>query len=841
MTGSRDQWIKDICAGLVALFDNSTALGAGRISGELGDPTLLRALLILRIAVLEANGRSAPEAIARLADIPVFDGPPPVQNELTELVTRVRWRMEEDGITGWVLLNGLGLRLDGPESTYRLLVDIWAGQRARMVTRNRLRRELKAYWETEDLPATGFGGTDSPGALEAYCDLSSRLAEEPDKSAANFVALGLIKKGHDALGRWLTQFPAPKARHLRALGSDRATCQAAAKYLRTAIGHPSLDDALRPVAVRALALVEGQLAHVSEAVASLGTLERDLLRERTEEESFRDGCLFTFLSPVHGRDVVHDVGRRTRHGVWGTVPRWSITAQQSDEAEAIAALLDEGALPLGFEWDPHASRLLSLTCRKPRTETPGMIASFMFDLDNPFHACELLLIGRRNGFPVDLYAQSEDEEYFDAEFIGALRVPVGPELAQYITEIASEALTQIVPGIRNQTYDIYDGIPLLRKALQRSGPALVREHSTRRSTKAAACSSSGTLQALVNDPPVPMGSFFRYARENRPKEGDAAEQRALPASPREIGFVYIQRNPAFSEMLKIGCTKHLAEDRAKALSGTSVPYSFEVLHRVATTRPVEVERAVHRLLVGNRVSADREFFRVSLETAVQAIDHCMRTVTGIQTWAPPPTIHRLLAGDRVVLPLRAGQVFALTAWPDLSSRSAEVLDLWQAHSDNDLLEIYATSDPGHVAGFSDRDPGGDEDPVPYVNREKTVKNQVLIGRERLVAGDRLVWLSDRDGPKHCRSVVFESDSFCQVTCRTSSPQVHPSGWPLLLNALERDLTPAMKRRVREALTLPEPDIWAPRSPQPDQYSDCARPATDPQPPEYWLPQLKPRP
>ncbi len=292
-------------------------------------------------------------------------------------------------------------------------------------------------------------------------------------------------------------------------------------------------------------------------------------------------------------------------------------------------------------------------------------------------------------------------------------------------------------------------------------------------------------------------------------------------------------------MLKIGYTGHLAEDRAKALSDTSVPYPFEVLFRAATTRPAEIEHAVHQLLAAHRVSADREFFRVSLETTVKAIDHCLHTVTGIHRWAPPPTLHRLLAGDRVVLPLGAGQVFALTAWPDLFSGSAEVLDFWQAHSDNDLLEIHATSDPGHVAGFSDGDPGGDEDPVPYVNREKTVRNLVLMGRERLVAGDRLVWLSDREGPKHCRSVVFESDAFCQVIYRTSSPRQHPSGWPLLLNVLERNLTPAMKRRVQEALALPEPRTWAPRSPQPDQ--DWAGPATHPQPPAYWLPQLKTRP
>lgn len=382
---------------------------------------------------------------------------------------------------------------------------------------------------------------------------------------------------------------------MRLLGSDKAQCDGSLAYLRRVIERLDSDHELRPIAIRAVALVEEQLAHVSAAIESLSPPERDLLRPRSAEQSFRDGCVLTFLNWSLDRAAhTHHPDLQAVHGTWGPVPWWSLTARQSDEVEATVASRDEGVLPLSIEMDPAEPNLLTLVCRKPRTKTPGLLAQFVFD-------------------------------------------------------------------------------------------------------------------------------------------------------------------------------------------------------------------------------------------------HCQQVVTGIRTWGSLPAVHRLRAGDRVALPLQAGQVFALTARPDFFSDSADVLDLWQAHSDDDLLEIHATDDPGHVAGLSDNDPGGETDPVPFLDREGTAHNRLLMGRERLVAGDRLVWLSDREGPDHCRSVVFEADGFCQVTYRTSSPQFHSSGMPLLMNALEVDPTPAMGKHVRAALALPAPRTWAPRSPQPD--AEWAGYATRPQPPEYWLPHL----
>lgn len=251
-----------------------------------------------------------------------------------------------------------------------------------------------------------------------------------------------------------------------------------------------------------------------------------------------------------------------------------------------------------------------------------------------------------------------------------------------------------------------------------------------------------------------------------------------------------------------------------------------------------MEQAVHRLVAAHRVAPNREFFYVDQKTAEEAIRYCQELVTGIGVWEPMPMLHRLRAGDRVTLPLKANQIFITTAYADgLMSSTASVVDIWQAHADGDVLELHVTDDPRQVSGMSDNDPGAHDDPVPFLNRANTTPNGLLIGRERLMAGDRLSWLSDQEGTSLCTNVVFEIHDFCQITCRTWNPRRDSNGMPLLLNHVTRSASPAIAVAVDEVLALGPPRTWAPRNPDPDQW---VPPATHPPQPEHWLTQLRPR-
>ncbi|MEV7776675.1 GIY-YIG nuclease family protein [Kitasatospora sp. NPDC088351] len=324
-------------------------------------------------------------------------------------------------------------------------------------------------------------------------------------------------------------------------------------------------------------------------------------------------------------------------------------------------------------------------------------------------------------------------------------------------------------------------------------------------------------------------------------------------------FVYVLVNPEMPGLVKIGWSGRLPEDRAHELSRTAVPLPYQVAYRTRTLKHEAVEKRAHQLLVDYRVSSKREFFRVPEATAVQAVQLAQEQVTGIASWAPSPHRHPVSPDDRVVIPLRAGQIFALIAYSfpsddapeihDIQQGDAEgnvlevgepeILDIWQAHADGDVLEISGADHPGHVAGFSNQDPGGDDDPVPYLDRYGEVRNGTLIGRERLAPGTRLVWLGDIESATHCESVIFEAYGHCQVVCRTWNPQPNPFGMPLLLNDLVRDPSPAMAAALRRVLDLDDPPTRDPRNPDPQR--DWATAAADLQPPEYWMPQLKHRP
>ncbi|MGI5473345.1 GIY-YIG nuclease family protein [Streptomyces sp. CA-132043] len=591
-------------------------------------------------------------------------------------------------------------------------------------------------------------------------------------------------------------------------------------------------------------LFEEQLEALAEAVGCLSTTERDLLRNRTQQERFQDACILTFLTwSRHCQNGIWVPDAQTVHGTFGSLPRWNILARTDEEAESARAALSEGVLPLGFEQDPGETSRLLLVCRKPRTVSPGMRAHFAFDLNNPAHACELLLMARRSGVPIDLYGQSRtkpDEGRVESTHLGTVFAPIGRELAGLATRVATEALSRCSPGALGRDHDRGKGIEPLAKALGHLQHARADHFSFGRHIAVSPHRGlGGGVAVLSADPPVALSGFSKGTRV----DGQSCDSRGTRTKPagtglppsRSTGFVYVQRNPAFPDMLKIGYSDRLAEDRARDLSRTSVPFPFEVLFRALSSRPEEVERAVHRLLTAQRVSANREFFRVSLDTAIAAIRQCQSTATGITSWEPVPFIHRLRAGDRIVLPLKAGQLFTHTAHRQPLSSSAEVLDVWQAHADDDVLEIHATHDLEHVAGISDNDPGAYEDPVPFLDRNGTVRNAEVHGRERLIAGDRLIWLSDEEGPADTRGVVFEADAFCQVIYRTWNPQRDRLGMPLMLNTFDREDAGSMGGIVREALALGAPRTWTPQRAKAEKGEVAA--VTEPQPPEYWLPQL----
>ncbi len=85
------------------------------------------------------------------------------------------------------------------------------------------------------------------------------------------------------------------------------------------------------------------------------------------------------------------------------------------------------------------------------------------------------------------------------------------------------------------------------------------------------------------------------------------------------GFVYILRNEAFKNLLKIGFSTKIPEGRAKELSNTGVPSPYVVSYYCLTDQAKSVEHRVHEYLSSVRHSRNREFFDIDLVSAVFCI------------------------------------------------------------------------------------------------------------------------------------------------------------------------------------------------------------------------------
>ena len=118
---------------------------------------------------------------------------------------------------------------------------------------------------------------------------------------------------------------------------------------------------------------------------------------------------------------------------------------------------------------------------------------------------------------------------------------------------------------------------------------------------------------------------------------------------RRIGWVYMLKNSAFKKpLLKIGRTARSPMERAHELgTATGVPEGFELVYFVHVSNRNDAERDVHHALDRYRQSHKKEFFEVSLRTAIQALDRVADTYPivvgrGSRSWVLPQYFQPLL-------------------------------------------------------------------------------------------------------------------------------------------------------------------------------------------------------
>jgi hypothetical protein len=224
-----------------------------------------------------------------------------------------------------------------------------------------------------------------------------------------------------------------------------------------------------------------------------------------------------------------------------------------------------------------------------------------------------------------------------------------------------------------------------------------------------------------------------------------------------------------------------------------------VAYRALTSHPAAVERRAHELLAFQRVDPRRGFFTVTPAQAVTAVQQASIEVAGIQAWDTEEPV-MLRAGDRVALTLRAGQWLVVLPHRQ-GSVPSEPIDIWQAHSDGDLLELMAAKSAGPVAGLSNNDEDGTATRCLTSIGQGDVPNWPIIGRERLEPGQRLLWLDGAIDPPGARSRCLSSIAPVRWSAGREPPCSVPRG-SLLLNVVTEEPTETMVEVIRGALRMP---------------------------------------
>ncbi|MFI9254118.1 caspase family protein [Streptomyces sp. NPDC053069] len=469
----REEWFRAIQEGLLWHVRDVPALGKGRLRTDFGDEGLIGSLLIARIAVRLARGECRARIRDWLAASPFFTAPGPDGNELNDLIAKVQFGFEHDGLaTTVVVLDGLGLLPWSPESTDMLLIEYWAAQRGRVVPRTRVERELRELWDSTDSRVHAALSALPSSPLEAYPDVWERLKGEPDFRVGNAGAMALGRLGGDrAWERWTSTRPWSilKARHLVSLGGDLARCHAAQRALGRILDQAPPSDEFRGVLERAAEIIQEQLEQIALAVDGMSAVEYELLRERSRDEHFQDSCLVTFQQYLLERryqSFTPFPEHAATHGTWGPLPWWSIALHDEREQRGAQELLARGGMQLGVTAKSRDADELVITCQEPG---PSRItARLRFDLHDAVHACELLLLARRQSVAVDFLTDHIDEwDDREVNLIGTLPIDLGGDLGATLADIATHALRRLMPGASGAAFHD-EGVASLDRLLKSS-------------------------------------------------------------------------------------------------------------------------------------------------------------------------------------------------------------------------------------------------------------------------------------------------------------------------------------------------------------------------------------
>lgn len=150
------------------------------------------------------------------------------------------------------------------------------------------------------------------------------------------------------------------------------------------------------------------------------------------------------------------------------------------------------------------------------------------------------------------------------------------------------------------------------------------------------------------------------------------------------GYVYFLLNSAMPGLVKVGFTTGPVEDRMRELHTSGVPEPFILGAAFAVQDPEECEGAIHSALASVRVTEQREFFRVSLDEALN------RAFPVIKPCLSSTALHSPPSPRESTLPLTEDDIYFLQFILHDGQSEGRLLStekLKEHHTDYHVLEL----------------------------------------------------------------------------------------------------------------------------------------------------------
>lgn len=444
----RSTWFSEMSKEVLRGVGEHPALAAHRYRVDLGDVDITRAILVTLIVERHLKGETSSSITKLFHPLEIFASLLPL-DELDSLVRQV-YRRWENGL----LWNSMNVRLAGtriwnPSVMSTSLIEYWTSQRALVVPRKRLERELVGFWSL---------GVEIPELIDAWLN-------RPPRPFADYVDNHDLFDGEDPkvfrLGlacltsswarkdveRWSDSLTWGHGNmvFLHQVGIQLRELRSAQPFLERATMMEDFPKNLVEPAKRVREIMAEQENRHHRILSSLTSHEVFLLTDQDEDEVFADACATVYVAqdPENTRNDPME----TSVGMWGGIPWGSIVVRGEKQIEAAKKVLESRVLKIDLAIPAGSSSLLSLTLDMPPLRATRVDAEFAFSPRKAHDLFRLLLLTLRRELCVEFVelrwnAEWEREDSFP---IGTHSLGLDDDLVENILPWALTRLRKLLP------------------------------------------------------------------------------------------------------------------------------------------------------------------------------------------------------------------------------------------------------------------------------------------------------------------------------------------------------------------------------------------------------------